>query len=503
MVVKTKNNDLYRAIVKFFGKEVINKKASGVNTAKNFENSLNAIGAVYTSNYWEAKTQISKYHTKGGHGFAAEDANTLVDKLLGRDAKVIGTNYEKNGADRIVDGVKIQTKYFKTPQQTINSAFDPETGLYRYTGQKLEVPADQYEECVKLMEQKICEGKVPGVKDPAKAKELVKKGHLTYKQAVNIAKAGTVESIIYDATNQAVVCTHALGLSFVTSFAIAIWRGVDFKNAVKVAAAQTVKVVGQTFVAGVITSQLLRTKLAAKGTVLARHGVKVIAKTEIGKKAIEQIAKASLGKSIHGVAAINHVSKLLRTNIITATITTIITTGPDFYKALIEESITWEQLFKNLFVNAASIGGGIMGAETGAAIGTAICPVIGTVIGGVIGGLLGGFLAQSTVKAVADEFIEDDIEKMQRILKEVFADLGKDYLLSEEEFKQVIEKFKEKLQKEKNWFGRMVRNYRRKGYIGAYQYAYNYCSKICDEVVRKRKYIRVPDAADIVLILET
>ena len=38
----------------------------------------------------------------------------------------------------------------------------------------LEVPSDQYDEAVELMKQKIGEGKVPGVSDPAEAENLVR-----------------------------------------------------------------------------------------------------------------------------------------------------------------------------------------------------------------------------------------------------------------------------------------------------------------------------------------
>lgn len=33
------------------------------------------------------RTQISKYHTKGGHGFVAEDANTFDDLMSGKNAE--------------------------------------------------------------------------------------------------------------------------------------------------------------------------------------------------------------------------------------------------------------------------------------------------------------------------------------------------------------------------------------------------------------------------------
>ena len=52
-----------------------------------------------------------KFHAQQGHGFAAERANTLYDKLTGHDAKIVGDDNIKNGADRIVDGAYIQSKY--------------------------------------------------------------------------------------------------------------------------------------------------------------------------------------------------------------------------------------------------------------------------------------------------------------------------------------------------------------------------------------------------------
>ena len=62
-----------------------------------------------------------KFNSARGHGFAAERANHLYDKLSGKNATLVGEEIDdktgrivKNGADRVVDGLKIQTKYCKT-----------------------------------------------------------------------------------------------------------------------------------------------------------------------------------------------------------------------------------------------------------------------------------------------------------------------------------------------------------------------------------------------------
>lgn len=79
----------------------------------------------------------------------------------------------------------------------MRAAFDKE-GLYRYPGQRLEVPADQYEACVERMRAKIESGKVPGVTNSADAEAIVKKGGVTYQHARNIGRAGTIEGLKYD-----------------------------------------------------------------------------------------------------------------------------------------------------------------------------------------------------------------------------------------------------------------------------------------------------------------
>ena len=139
------------------------------------------------------QTRILRFPLPGGHGFAAEDANNLNDILRGKIAEVIGISNELNGPDRFVDGVFLQSKYYQSASQTVAAAFDSNTGNYRYVGQVLEVPKDQWEDCVKFMRKRIEQGKVPGKKNPADAKKIVRQGSVTYQQAKNIARAGNID----------------------------------------------------------------------------------------------------------------------------------------------------------------------------------------------------------------------------------------------------------------------------------------------------------------------
>lgn len=55
-----------------------------------------------------------KFHARQGHGFAAERANNLYDRLHGHDAQIIGDDNSLNDADGILNGIEIQSKYCKT-----------------------------------------------------------------------------------------------------------------------------------------------------------------------------------------------------------------------------------------------------------------------------------------------------------------------------------------------------------------------------------------------------
>ena len=73
---------------------------------------------------------------------------------MGRKASVVGDNNAKNGADRIVDGISIQTKYYTTGKGAINACFDKD-GKFRYliNGKpiQIEVPKDKYDEAVQTL----------------------------------------------------------------------------------------------------------------------------------------------------------------------------------------------------------------------------------------------------------------------------------------------------------------------------------------------------------------
>jgi hypothetical protein len=386
------------------------------------------------------------FNAARGHGFAAEKANHLHDVFTGKDAKIVGGDNQKNGADRLVDRVQIQTKYCSSGGKCVSEAFD--NGNYRYwnpdgTPMQLEVPSDKYDSAVQALEARIKKGQVKGVTDPQKAKEIIRKGSFTYEQARNIARFGTVESLTFDAVNGIKLAGKSMGISAVISFAVQLWNGEDWDVALKGSCYDGLKVGGIAWASSILTAQVGRTGIeqSLRGTtdwVVQQMGAKTAALLANGLRS---------GSNIYGAAAMSHVSKLLRGNIVTGVVTTIVLSSADFVQ-LFKGRISGAQVFKNVTQTAASVAGGtggwMSGAVAGAVVGSAI-PIIGTTAGGIIGGILGSIAGGSAASAVAsgvlNNFIEDDAKEMLMIVEKVFGELAVDYLLTSSEAKVIIDQF--------------------------------------------------------------
>lgn len=414
----------------------------------NEKNGSLAAGLVY-GNVSNASTLygMDKFNTPKGHGFAAERANHIYDKLSGKDAKLVGDDNVKFGADRVVDGVNIQTKYCKTGSKCIQECF--ENGRLKYLNQdgspmKIEVPSDKYDAAVQAMENRIKNGEVPGITDPNEAKNIVRKGHFTYEQAKNIAKFGTVESITFDAVNGAIIATSAFGLSTVLTFATCIWNGEDFDSALKTATYSGLKVGGTTFVTAILSSQLSK---AGLNSIMVGSSEAIV--NIMGPKASAMLVNAfRSGTNIYGAAAMKSAAKMLRGNAITGAVSVVVLSSVDVVN-IFRGRISGAQLFKNITNTASTVVGGtagwVGGAAAGAAIGSVV-PIIGTAVGGFVGGLLGSFAGGSTAGKISNnvvsKFIEDDADEMIRIIEKVFTQMAEDYLLSQKEAENIIDKLK-------------------------------------------------------------
>ncbi|MDR6121208.1 gas vesicle protein [Bacillus sp. SLBN-46] len=423
--------------------EIVGSKASGI-VYGNVSNASTLYGT-------------DRFSTPRGHGFAAERANHLYDKVTGKKVEFFGEDIDpatgriiKNGADRSVNGVNIQTKYCRSGSECIKQCFENENFKYFNpdgSPMQIEVPSDKYDAALQALKERINKGQVKGVTDPNEAENIIRKGHFTYEQAKNIATAGTVESITFDSVNGAIIATNAFGLTTVLTFATCVWNGEDFNTAIKTATYSGLKVGGTTFVTAVLSSQLSK---AGLNSALVGSSEAIV--NIMGPKASALLVNAfRSGTNIYGAAAMKSAAKLLRGNAITGAVSVAVLSSVDVVN-IFRGRISGAQLFKNVANTASTVAGGtagwVGGATAGAAIGSVI-PGIGTAVGGIVGGLLGSFAggtaANKVSNKVLNEFIEDDADEMVRIIEKVFTQLAEDYLLSQKEAENIIDSLKDKL----------------------------------------------------------
>lgn len=358
-----------------------------------------------------------------GHGFAAERANHRVDRMMGKDATILGDDNAKNGADRMVQGHVMQTKYCATGARSVGAGFDGQQGMYKYLDtngkpMQLEVPKDQYPDAVKTMSNKIKEGKVQGINDPKDATKLVRKGHMTYQQARNITKFGTFESIAYDISEGVIIGSIAGGISFGVTALIFYINTKDSKEALRVAAVQAGKTFGKTLTIYVVSQQLHRLPMIQQALV----------RIDVGS--LSPTMRDLLGKGM-GVGSKNGLNKALRGTFITSVAVIAITTGPDLVK-LARGRISQAQFFKNLAVVSSGVAGGAIGSIAGGILLSPLGPV-GAIAGRAAGGIIGGIVASAITNKIAGKLVEEDRVKILQMIEAQLEYLAVVFMLTKEE----------------------------------------------------------------------
>ncbi len=438
----------------------------------------------------------SKYTQRNGHGFAAENTNNFIDGIKGKNASVVGDNNVKNGPDRKIinrDGSQtfIQDKYYRTAKESIDACFD-ESGFRYLDGEgnpmEIEVPSDQYEKAVQEMATKIKEGKVPGVSDPEEAKNIVRKGNVSYEQAKNLAKAGTVDSLKYDAANGVISAGVAFGISALLNYSICRLNGEDREEAIKDSAKEGLRTGCGVFCAAVIAQQLSKTGLmnafkpssealmeafgddfaekfikAFGKEVLREEGAKAAteaATKSVAKAATEQATKEAAKNTVPSVT--KQAAKLLRGEVLVAVVTTIVFTVPDTID-LFRGRISKKQFVKNFAKVAVGVTAGAIGGGLGGALGNLVVPGVGTVPGAIVGSILFGVGGDLAADKIADYITEDDADEMYDITEKEFCSLCEDYMVSETEAKNIVNALNDKL--DDNMFKNMYQSENREKYI--------------------------------------
>lgn len=372
--------------------------------------------------------KLLRFNGRQGHGYAAEQGNNLYDTINGRNAEILGDDNAKNGPDRIVDGQLIQTKYCQNANASVNSGF--KNGKYRYLDSngnpmQLEVPSDQYDEAIQIMEEKIRKGQVPGCKNPKDASKIIRKGNITLKQAINIAKAGTVESLVFDAAHGVVIGLSAAGISSTIILARALWNGEDLDNALDIAMYSGIQAGGITFVTSVVSSQITKTGVSNLLIKPSNELVKLLPST-VRKQLLAAIRD---GAPIYGAAASKNLAKLLRGNFITQVVTVLVLSSNDIFHYA-QGKISGKQLFKEV----ATLVSGLIG---GGVVGVLLAPL--GPVGVIIGGIIGTGLSSEAMRRLLNQFIEDDAVKLIEIVNSRLTILANEYLLSKSELDLVVE----------------------------------------------------------------
>lgn len=421
-----------------------------IDTALEQTNSLGEVGGYLVGNMLNTASLYKdrKFTWPTGFAFAAENGNNLIDRFHGANATVVGDNNAANGPDRLIVNRKgntlIQTKYHHTASASVADAFDPQTGLYRYMDSngkpmQLEVPKDQFDEAVKLMRAKIENGKVPGVTNPDEASKIVRKGHLNFQQAKNIAKAGNIDSLKYDAANGIISAGCAAGISFVIDYACCVMNGQEPEDALKNAGLNGIKTGGVVFATYVISSQLAKTGMAQSLSNALVPTAEAILKTfgdDVGKAILQGAGIQTATK-----VTAKQVSNALARELVVDGVLVIILTGADVVD-LFRGRISKEEVLKNLTVTIISIAVGAAGGYGGALAGNLIAPGAGGVIGAAAGSILAGGLSALGAEALIAPFYESDAEEMFNIISEEFTILCGDYLINEEEGSRIAEALK-------------------------------------------------------------
>ena len=405
-------------------------------------NTVNAESTMFNAAYGADQT-------KTGHGVYAEEAGAYLDKLAGEQSTVVGRDNAKNGPDKIVNAAPVQCKYCKTAYASVNSCFKVDASgkkSFRYfdlndNPMKIEVPSDQYLQAIEYMKKNIEKGMVPGVTDPDAAYDIIRKGKLSYNQALNLAKAGTIESLQFDAVTGAINCLSALGISSVVTFAQVYWNTRDYKKAAKYALITGLQVYGLSFAGGVIASQISRTSAA---NALKPFAARIA--SNMNPNTVQEIVNAFRAlagkKAIYGAAAQKSFAKYLGSNAITEGVFFIVFSAPDIYRVC-SGKISGAQYVKNMLSLIGSFLGSVGSSiGTGSLIGKKLGEGINKKYGKAIGyaaGAGGGFLAGTAVKAIGNLFQEDDALVTTRMFNAIMINLLIEYMPSEKEQEKLIE----------------------------------------------------------------
>lgn len=456
------------------------------------------------------------------HGFYAEKYNNTNDIRNGLNAEIIGNLNEKDGADRKIKKffktTKIQTKCYKTYKDTIDALFD-DNNNFRYfdKNNKLmisEIPRDQFddavnylscimlgiEKCDKLKNrdikiidfkkfnnkidkyifhsdiQKTVDAVNVNLSKELNDKELAElnkqlenvkkqaekmliKMDCDYKQYVNMAKAGNIDSLKFDAKNAAVVFTSVFPKTLVLNIAN------NYRNCDSI-------------------KEIFQTSFVSAG----QSSVTAFTKQVL----VSQFYKTNLPKFFH-----IEESKQFKNSPVDCLFTIATLSIPNIVETF-RKNITYGQLMKNTLVLTGSVVGGVVGAKIGGTIGRRFLWIIGEFFGAIIGGLIGQKQGAKIAKNKADEYREDDIVIFSRLYYAYVEMLVVDYVMDEKEIKQLYDVLKKERPSDLVRLNKQFLNH-----DCSEKYLLNYITKKIKRIIVNRPKINDYDILNAIEIINT
>ncbi|MDO2023987.1 hypothetical protein Q2409_26270, partial [Escherichia coli] len=177
------------------------------------------------------------------------------------------------------------------------------------------------------------------------------RGHLTYTQARNITRFGTIESVTYDIAEGSVVSLAAGGISFALTASVFWLSTGDRDAALQTAAVQAGKTFTRTLAVYVTTQQLHRLSVVQG---MLKH---------IDFSTASPTVRLALQKGT-GAGNISALNKAMKGTLATSVSLVAVPTGPDMIKML-RGRISAAQLSRNLDVASSGVAGGAGGAVAG------------------------------------------------------------------------------------------------------------------------------------------
>jgi len=408
-------------------------------------------------------------------------------------------------SDRSISrGLRIRSVYFPTVEATVNAAFDLRSRSYRKPDSLLEVPADQYQATVRRI-ARLMDGSGPVSSTPElEGTRRLKRGAVSYKQALRIARAGRIDGVALDAETGAVHCDFPYGLSFALEHARARWAGGTERAAVAMALGASLKAGPTSAVRGLFSARLAPTGKASMKSARTNGAQSGVAYSPLGQGATEGTLHTL--SSITSPAATGQLGLLACVGPLASTVATGVA-NLDFYRAALERSISWTQFTKNLVIRTTGIVAGAGGWGGGAVLGSALCGPAGALIGGVAGALSAGGLGAVGAKRIADRYVEDDAMRSMVIVRQRSEQLALEYLLTTGEVGRFAARIKTLV--DAAWLRRMFKSGRGAAKSGdgdgikaSRRFADRKLDKVCRAIVERRAPIVLPRASVVNVLLE-